>query len=175
MKESEDLEKITILLRHIRHVQDNCLILGTKLIQSGQNELGRKLIANSMIHDNSKFYGIEWQELTVVDKMTKMTAAAIFQHNSINLHHPEAWEGIKNMPLLYLAEMVCDWSSRSAESGSSLRDWVNGAAMERFGFNEKDEVYKNISFYVDLLVDKPFESKVKHKVKKNSSETSNKE
>ena len=35
--------------------------------------------------------------------------------------------------------------------------------------------WKGSDFYVDLLVDKPFESKVKHKVKKNSSETSNKE
>ena len=55
------LNKINRLTRHIRNVEDNCVLLGTKLIQRGDIELGHKLIANGMIHDASKFHGIEFE------------------------------------------------------------------------------------------------------------------
>ena len=58
------LSKINRLTRHIRNVEDNCILLGTKLIQQGNIELGHKLIANGMIHDASKFSGIEFENLT---------------------------------------------------------------------------------------------------------------
>ena len=58
------LNKINRLTRHIRNVEDNCILLGTKLIQQGNIELGHKLIANGMVHDASKFGGIEFENLS---------------------------------------------------------------------------------------------------------------
>ena len=51
------------------------------------------------------------------------------------------------MPDVYLAEMVCDWASRSAEFGTSLHDWIDGGAMERFGYKKNDKTYKKINSF----------------------------
>lgn len=157
------LNKINRLTRHIRNVESNCILLGTKLIEQGNIELGHRLIANGMVHDASKFYGIEFENLSYNEPSKEETAKlkmkmAIHHHNTTNKHHPEAWPGgIKEMPLVYLAELVCDWKSRSEEFGTSLKDWVNQSATHRWNFNENDEVYKDIISLVDLLCDKPFE------------------
>ena len=55
------MEKIHGITRHMRNVEDNCLILGEKLIERGELELGHDLIANGFIHDASKFHGIEFE------------------------------------------------------------------------------------------------------------------
>lgn len=155
-----DIDRIDKIARHITNVQENCVVLGKKLIGLGEIELGRQLIANGFIHDNSKFYGVEWEHLDhytggeTVDK--DKLEIAVKNHNHTNKHHPEAWGGIKNMPRLYIAEMVCDWAARSAEFGSSVHDWISGGAMKRFEFNKNTKVYKEIMFFVNLLVDKPF-------------------
>jgi hypothetical protein len=158
----ETMAKIRSITRHIRNVEDNCFILGEKLIMKGEIDLGHRLIAHGFIHDSSKFYGIEWESL-VPDKSTEGTdnkalklKLAISNHNTTNPHHPEHWNGIGNMPRVFLAEMVCDWKSRSEEFGSSLRDWITGTATKRWGFTEGDKVYKEIMEFVELLCDKPF-------------------
>ena len=165
-KEAElTMAKIHALTRHIRNVEDNCLLLGTKLIVKGEIELGRGLIANGFVHDASKFSGIEFENLAYsTSENTKEENAklkmrmAIHHHQSTNKHHPESWYGgIKEMPDVYLAELVCDWKSRSEEFGTDLRNWIDEFATKRWDFNETDEVYKQIKEFVDLLCEKPFE------------------
>lgn len=158
--------KVRSLTRHIRNVEDNCLILGERLIGGGEIDLGHQLIANGFVHDASKFSGIEWDQL-IIGQTTKEDESklkfkmAIHQHNSTNFHHPEAWSGgIKSMPDVYLCEMIADWKSRSEEFGTALRDWIDEEATKRFGFNRNDEVYKEIMKYVDLLCQRPFEQVV---------------
>jgi len=157
----ETLNKIEALTRHIKNVEENCLILGKKLIKNGEIDLGHQLIANGFIHDSSKFRGIEWQQLVANDNLetTKLKLKmAIYQHHSTNLHHPEAWVGgIKSMSLVYLLELLCDWKARSEESGTSLMDYINNSATKRFGFDKNDEVYKILIKYMDLLCEKQFE------------------
>lgn len=157
------MEKIRGITRHIRNVEDNCLLLGEKLIDKGEIELGHKLIANGFIHDASKFSGIEWEYMapgipTKEDEAKLKLKMAINHHNKTNPHHPEHWNGIEFMPRVYLAEMVCDWKARSEEFGTSLRDWIDDGATKRFGFSEDDRVYKEITEFVDLLCPKPFEN-----------------
>ena len=55
------MDKINGITRHMRNVEDNCLLLGEKLIYLGEIELGHGLIANGFIHDSSKFHGIEFE------------------------------------------------------------------------------------------------------------------
>lgn len=152
----KDIDKIHSILRHILNVQQNCLLLGERLIDNGEYHLGKLLIANGLIHDNSKFYGIEWDHLYTDNTDRAKLALAIEQHNQTNPHHPEYWGGIKNMPRVYLAECVCDWKSRSGEFGSSLHEWIEQSAMARFNFTKSDQVYTDIMYFVGLLCEKPF-------------------
>ena len=65
-KEAElTLSKIRSITRHIRNVEDNCLILGERLILQGRIDLGKQLIANGFIHDASKITGIEFEYLSL--------------------------------------------------------------------------------------------------------------
>ena len=161
-KEAElTMTKVRVLTRHIRNVEDNCLLLGEKLILNGEIELGHHLIANGFVHDSSKFFGIEWDYLSVVhskEEETKLKLKIAVQHHSqTNAHHPEHWHGIKNMPSVFLAEMVCDIKARSEEFGTNLRDWIDDVATKKYDFTKDDEVYKEIIKYVDLVCQKPFE------------------
>jgi hypothetical protein len=155
------MEKIRGISRHIRSVEDNCLILGEKLIAIGAVDLGHKLIANGFIHDASKFHGIEFEYLSLnnpIEESNKIKLKmAVQHHNSTNLHHPEAWAGIKNMPDIYLAEMACDIKARSEEFGTNLREWIDDIATKKWDFSKEDEVYKILMRYVDFLCPKPFE------------------
>ena len=64
---TETLNKIDKLLRHIHNVSSNCNLLGKKLIENGEEELGRILISIGLIHDHSKFFGIEWDTLSGIE------------------------------------------------------------------------------------------------------------
>lgn len=161
------MKKIRSIAQHIRNVEDNCLQLGSKLIERGDIDLGHKLIANGYAHDLSKFFGIEWENMAPGQTSNEESAKlklkmAIQHHRSINLHHPEAWPGgIKDMPDVYLAEFCSDIKARSEEFGTSLRDWINDEAIKRWDFTKDDEVYKKIMEYVNLLCEKPFDDLVK--------------
>ena len=159
----ETISKIRAITRHVRNVQDNCLLLGERLILIGEIELGKQLIANGFIHDQSKFYGIEFEFMSPGDVVNEDVAKlklklAIQQHQTTNKHHPESWSGgIKDMPDVYLAEFVCDIKARSEEFGTSLRDWIDGSATKKWGFSKDEEIYNKIMKYVNLLCEKPFE------------------
>jgi len=149
----EKYEKIEAVLSHIQNVQRNCYKLGLKLIKLGRFELGRNLIANGQIHDNSKFKGIEFEDLF---SDSQILPAVIRHHNTTNAHHPEYWGGIHLMPEVCIAEMVCDCTARSSEFGSDIRAWFINDATLRYGFQMDDEVGKRIIYFLDLLLEKPF-------------------
>ena len=146
-------EKIEMVFNHIENVQRSTHKLGIKLIKQGEIELGRNLISNGQIHDNSKFKGIEFDHLFYGDPLLP---EVIKHHQSINPHHPEYWGSIHNMPRVYVAEMVCDWYARSCEFGTSVRDWACNDAMNKFGFTETDSVYETIQEMLTLLLDPKF-------------------
>lgn len=162
-KEAElTLVKIRNITRHIRNVEDNCLILGERLILRGEIELGKQLIANGFVHDASKFTGIEFEYLSLnnpTEENNKLKMKlAIQQHNTTNLHHAEAWSGgIKDMPDVYLAELICDVKSRSEEFGTSLLDYIDNIGMKRWNITENDDIYKKMMIFINLLCEKPFE------------------
>lgn len=158
------LRKIREIIKHIRNVQDNALILGEKLIESGEVELGKHLIANSFLHDVSKFHGIEFEFMAPGEKYEEENAKlklklAIHNHRITNSHHPEAWSGgITDMPNVFLAEMVCDLKARSEEFGTCLMDYIDNVGLKRWDITKESECYKKIVRFVNLLCPKPFES-----------------
>ncbi len=149
----DDIKKVHALLRHIRNVQDNCLHLGIKLMEQGEVDFGKLLIANGQIHDNSKWKGVEWDHLETTDPFL---GKAVLQHSRTNPHHPEYWGSIHEMPRIYVAEMVCDWKARSSEFGTDLKQWIACSATKRFEFNLLDPVGIQINNMLNLLLDKPF-------------------
>ena len=150
------LKHLQALLRHIKLVQAATQLLGERLIELGEIELGRIVIANGFKHDNSKFTGIEWYHLIRDSDGNGDTKLALQQHWTSNEHHPEYWGGINEMPRVYLAEMICDCYARSTEQGTDLRKWIKEIATEKFGFTVQGNVYKQIKGFVDLLLDEPF-------------------
>lgn len=114
------------------------------------------LIANGFIHDNSKFFGIEWDYLTDTSGDPVLMKTAVHHHNVSNPHHPEYWGTIDQMPPLYLAEAVCDWAARASEFGTSLQSWIDVGAAEKFGYKIDSEVHLKIMYFSGLLLDKPF-------------------
>jgi len=155
---TDEEKPIRALVRHINNVQDECALLAERLIEQGKHTFARSLLANSMLHDNSKFRGIEWEYLDESSKENNLERfqCAVEQHTRTNPHHPEYWEGIENMPSVYVAEMVCGWKARSAEFGTDLREWVKEKATKRWGFTTQGRVYKEIKTFLDLLLDDTF-------------------
>lgn len=151
-------KKLEDLLRHIENVKENCLLLSKKLLEEGEKEFALQLIANSYIHDNSKFSGIEWLylEQEIKDKSPDLFKMAVIQHTTTNPHHPEYWKNINEMPRIYIAEMVCDWKARSSEFGNDILMWIKDKATEKYNFNTSGKVYKEIKHFLDLILDKKF-------------------
>ena len=155
----DDAKHLKSLIRHIDNVRASCLLLGERLIENGKDELGLQLIANGHIHDASKFHGIEWEYLRDETKESHPIefALALKHHQHVNPHHPEYWtNGIKSMPPVYLAEMVCDWKARSNEFATGLRSWIKQRAIKRWNFTVQSKEYKLIKGFVDVLLDSEF-------------------
>ncbi len=157
------MSKIRAITRHIRNVEDNCFLLGEKLIMAGEIDLGKQLIANGFVHDASKFHGIEFEFMAPGIQVSEETAKlklklAIHQHQVTNPHHVEYWsKGIQEMPLVYVAEMVCDLKARSEEFGTNVREYINNIAIPKWKLSKDNVVYKEINRFLDLLCGTPFE------------------
>lgn len=150
-------DHIENLVRHIDLVKANCLFLGRRLMSQGRVEFGKILVSRGYLHDNSKFFGIEWDYLHAgKDIPQEVLQLAIKQHQSRNEHHPEFWGGIENMPEIAIAEMVCDWYARSSEFASCLRDWIENVAVKRYGIDKESRQYEYIVNFTNLLVEDMF-------------------
>lgn len=63
---------------------------------------------------------------------------AIIQHHyKANDHHPEHFaNGVNDMNLLQLVEMLCDWKAASLRNSKSLNETID-KTIERFGISEQ--------------------------------------
>jgi len=152
-----DAEKIGIIIRHIKRVEDNCNVLAQKMMVE-DCLFARKLIQAGRLHDASKFDFFEFEHL---GNFEKEKPAEFFEalkiHHSKNSHHPEYWSnGIRSMGDIHLAEMVCDCVARGQEFGTDTRKWFTEEATKKYGFSMDDEVGKKITRFLDLLLVKAF-------------------
>ncbi len=148
------------IIKHINNVNDTAQLLAERIIETAKSpqdlDFARRLVQRVRSHDLSKFEGIEWEALhrESGDDLLKI---AIHQHQQTNNHHPEYFVGgITQMNDLQLAELVCDWKSRSTEMGTDLRTYIKDQATVRFNFSVKSAVYKKLKRFVDLLLDEQF-------------------
>lgn len=163
----DTLQHTSKVLSHITNVRNSCNKLGFKLIKLGEVELGRKLIANGQIHDNSKLHGFEFENLRAESPLLDK---AVAHHQKTNPHHPEYWwdgvevgRGIYQMPEEYFAEMVCDCVARAQEFGTDARIWFFTEAQKKYEFGDFDTVGKRIKRYLDLLLEPAFKKEHERK------------
>jgi len=157
----ETLKKLDIIKRHKAQVQNACELLGQRLIERGEVEFGIRLITLGYEHDLSKFDQFERKYLIVDDKEEDNKTnlrLAIEKHQSCNRHHIEYWGDFSSMPRIFVAELVCDLYSRSAEFGTNLRDYIKEKMLPRYDISTNGKGYKTLKEFVDLLLDKPFSS-----------------
>ena len=151
----EAKDKLDKLLRHINKVQEASYLLGRKLIDKGEIDLGVRLVSLGCVHDQSKFLGLEWDYL-IQGEFNEEAKLVARHHSRTSKHHPEYWGNINLMPRLYVAELVCDWYARSTEFGENIWDYIKEKAMVRYGISPQGKIYKWIKEFLDLLLDKPF-------------------
>jgi hypothetical protein len=148
------------LIRHLGLVRDACVLLGKRLIAQGRPHFGRLLIARGFVHDVSKFYGIEWEHMTVEQSGPAESSAvrqlAIEHHRQTNDHHPEYWGGFANMPEICVAEMACDLYARSQEFGTDLRHWIRDKGVPRYDIDPSCEQMRWLEAFVETLLARPF-------------------
>lgn len=154
-------KKLFSIIDHINNVCDAAEKLAERIIDNAESQedldFARRLVQRARRHDFSKFEGIEWESLHrgADDPLLK---TAIHQHQQTNDHHPQYFiGGIQQMSDLQIAEMICDWKSRSAEMGTDLRSFVKDVATKRFGFTTNSSVYKKIKKFVDLILESSFD------------------
>ena len=148
-------ETLDSVLRHIKHVRDNCVYLGKKLIARGEVDFGLKLIQRGLVHDNSKLGGMEFRWLNQTADKEKLKIA-IQYHEYGNDHHVEAWGGINFMPRIAIAELVCDLKARSEEFGTDLKEYIMGDFSEKNDIPPHGRVAKIIKDFLDLILEPPF-------------------
>jgi len=152
-------EKILSIIRHIKKVEDNCNIIAKQYEKEGFLDLALLLIKIGREHDLSKFSKYEFENLNSEASEHKFKIALEI-HRTGNKHHPEYWEKmgetIHQMPSIYIAEMVCDCVARGQEFGTDVRQWFEKEATEKYGFKMDDEVGKEITRCLDLLLSQPF-------------------
>lgn len=88
------------------------------------SEENKELIENIKNHDASKYSEEEFEPYAKhffgINKGKKEDPdfdAAWKHHYTVNKHHPQFWDG-KDMPNVYILEMICDWMSFSLKNNN---------------------------------------------------------
>lgn len=127
-------------LKHVNEVRDNIWTLIKELDQRAQ------------VHDASKFeepersvFAANTPKLAVTEygtpayeKLLEEVKPAIEHHYAKNTHHPEHWpNGIEDMDLLDLVEMLSDWAAatRRNKNGNIHKSIEHN--KERFGMTDQ--------------------------------------
>lgn len=124
-----------------------------RVVQARMGLVISRLTTRLVAHDATKYHV---QEVDLLDSKTKLDKikymsdeykdalaeidSAVQHHYRHNSHHPEHYEhGIKDMSLLDLIEMLCDWeaASKLTVGGSFAQSMEKN--VERFGISKEME------------------------------------
>ena len=144
--------------RHLDGVHKAVRLLAKRLVSLCNEDdlkLAFLLLRHAFTHDQSKLEGVEFPWIHQTEDKEKLITA-IEHHQQVNPHHPEYWGGANDMPPVAIAEMVCDWKSRSEEKGTDLREWIREVAFKKYEIPPTGKVSKLVKKFVDLLIDPPF-------------------
>lgn len=147
---------LTETYKHIKRVSYFLDILTIDIIKRAQN------------HDNSKFedqeknviseYTYEFKDVVFGSeehkKLMSLIEPAVKSHHSKNRHHPEYWtNGIDDMTLLDLIEMIADWRA-------SIEKNKNGCIYRSININsEKYNISPQLKKVLENTVNEYFKEK----------------
>lgn len=139
-------------MRHIERVRNLLNVVVTDLLKRGELHDQSKMVSpevESFTEHTEKLSGLTYGSKEYNDCKAAM-GPALEHHYANNRHHPEHWKrGIRDMNLLDLVEMFCDWKASSERhNNGNLRKSIeiNGP---RFNFPpELVEIFENT---VELL------------------------
>lgn len=134
-------------MRHIERVRNLLNLVVSDLLKRGELHDQTKLESPEVqaFTEKTKFLSETTYGSPEYDKNKKDIENALKHHYAHNRHHPEHWKrGIRDMNLLDLIEMFCDWKAASERhNDGNLRKSIeiNGA---RFNFpTELVEIFEN--------------------------------
>jgi len=155
-----DSQKINAILRHTDFVYANTRLLGHKLLEFHKIpfDLKREDIMHLFYlgknHDSDKLLGFVFEHLWKGDPLFKNALAL---HHQVSQHHPEFWPGgVKEMPTIYVAEMVCDCLGRAQEFGTDIKRWFWVTAMDKYEYDITTEFADKVKFFLDLILTPKF-------------------
>jgi len=143
MSQSEELYLTESMRQTIAHIQR---------VQALLSEVVANLLERARVHDNSKLHDPEADTFAVMTaKLAECTYGseeykgylremkpALDHHYAHNRHHPEHWpDGIKDMSLLDLLEMMVDWKAATERhnDGSIVKSLDHNKG--RFGYGDE--------------------------------------
>jgi len=122
-------------------------------------DVATRLIGRSINHDDSKLESPEVEIFTeYTPKLAKCTygteeynqylkemKVALDHHYAVNKHHPEHYpNGVKDMSLIDLIEMICDWKASTLRHNDGNILTSIDKNQERFGYSsELAQILKN--------------------------------
>lgn len=130
----------TDTVQHIRRVQELLNDVAVQLIERGRIHDASKLVepeASVFAEHTANLKGCTYGSEEYAGFLAAMKPA-LAHHYAHNRHHPEHWHnGTKDMSLLDVLEMLCDWKAATERhaDGSLARSFdVN---VTRFGYGEE--------------------------------------
>lgn len=151
--------------------KDSSVYKTLRHIETVRNYLNRiitEILARQEIHDQSKLQPPEVDIFDIYTNKLRDTTynsdeykqyleemkPALEHHNATNRHHPDHFlYGIKDMNLIDIIEMLCDWKAASLRhnDGNILKSIdVN---QQRFGYSDElKQVLKNTAMWLDSQI-----------------------
>ena len=131
-KDLKEQEYLKYISEHIANIKLAHLKYGeqlVKLLNIGKIELGM----NILLHDQSKYsveefdaYRNYFHTCSDEEKDKESFNRAWEHHYQFNKHHPEHWidgDNIKDMPNIYIAEMLLDWAAMGMKFGDTAYEY----------------------------------------------------
>jgi len=121
-----------------------------QLVNKYMNQVIKSLSERAINHDNSKLEDVEVDIFTeYTPKLSKSTYGseeyyqflkemkpALDHHYAKNLHHPEHYpNGVKDMTLIDLIEMICDWKASTMRHNDGNILTSIDKNQDRFGYS----------------------------------------
>lgn len=119
-------------LKYVLEHKKNVFIECMKLAMQYEGKIRKELIIHAFTHDLSKFLPCEFipyaryfygNELKTDSEILKQEFEKAWEHHyKNNKHHEDYWNG-KDMPYLYIMQLIADWKGMSRKFGDTAQEY----------------------------------------------------
>ena len=119
-------------LKYVLEHKKNVFIECMKIAMQHEGKIRKELIIHAFTHDLSKFLPCEFipyaryfygNELKTDSEILKQEFEKAWEHHyTHNKHHEDYWNG-KDMPYLYIMQLIADWKGMSRKFGDTAQEY----------------------------------------------------